>query len=77
MTIGFGYRVPQYGATWNELITTAQLAEKLGFDGLWLNDHFIPDPYSGRYEAPTFECWTAAAALAANTSVARIGFMTL
>ena len=77
MKIGFGYRVPQYGSTWEELITTAQRAEQLGFDGLWLNDHFVPDPYSGRYEAPTFECWTAATALAANTSTVRIGFMTL
>ena len=77
MKIGFGYRVPQYGSTWEDVIATAQRAEALGFDGLWLNDHFVPDPYSGRYEASTFECWTAAGALAANTTEIRLGFMTL
>lgn len=77
MAIGFGYRVEQYDATWEQLLSTARLAEELGFDGLWLNDHFVPDPISGRYDADTFEAWTAAGALAMATSRARIGFMTL
>lgn len=75
--IGFGYRVEQYDATYEQLERTALLAEELGFDGVWLNDHFVPDPISGRYEAPTFECWTAAGALARATQRVRIGFMTL
>jgi alkanesulfonate monooxygenase SsuD/methylene tetrahydromethanopterin reductase-like flavin-dependent oxidoreductase (luciferase family) len=75
--IGFGYRVEQYDASWEQLEKTALLAEELGFDGLWLNDHFVPDPISGKYEAPTFEAWTAAGALAKVTSRVRIGFMTL
>jgi F420-dependent oxidoreductase-like protein len=75
--IGFGYRVEQYNSTWDRLVETAQLAERLGFDGIWLNDHWVPDPISGRYEAPTFECWTAAGALAQITERVRIGFMTL
>jgi F420-dependent oxidoreductase-like protein len=47
--------------------------ERLGYDGLWLYDHFhtVPD---ARPEA-TFECWTACAALAAATSTIRIGQM--
>ena len=77
MSVGFGYRVEQYNAPWEQLERTARLAEDLGFDGLWLNDHFVPDPISGRYEAPTFECWTAAGALARATSKVRLGFMTL
>ena len=76
-TIGFGYRVEQYNSTWDQLVRTAVLADELGYDGIWLNDHFVPDPISGRYEAPTFECWTSAAALATLTTNARIGFMTL
>lgn len=75
--IGFGYRVEQYNAAYEQLERTALLAEELGFDGLWLNDHFVPDPFSGRYEAPTLECWTTAGALARATKRARIGFMTL
>lgn len=75
--IRFGYRVAQYNAGWDELLRGALLAEELGFDGLWLNDHFVPDPISGRYEADTFECWTTAGALAQATDRVRIGFMTL
>jgi F420-dependent oxidoreductase-like protein len=75
--LGFGYRVPQYDATWGELERAALLAEELGFDGIWLNDHFVPDARSGRYDLPTFECWTSAAALARLTSRVRIGFMVL
>lgn len=75
--VGFGYRVEQYDSTYDQLLRTALLAEELGFDGIWLNDHFVPDPISGRYEKSTFECWTTAGALAQATSRVRIGFMTL
>ena len=77
MAVGFGYRVEQYNASWEQLERTARIADDVGFDGIWLNDHFVPDPISGRYEAPTFECWTSAGALARVTSRVRIGFMTL
>jgi alkanesulfonate monooxygenase SsuD/methylene tetrahydromethanopterin reductase-like flavin-dependent oxidoreductase (luciferase family) len=77
VAVGFGYRVPQYDSTWEELERCALLAEELGFDGVWLNDHWVPGVHSGRYERPTFECWTAAGALARVTSRIRIGFMTL
>ena len=77
MTIGFGYRVEQYDSTYEQLEATALAAEELGFDGIWLNDHFVPDPISGRYEARTLECWTTAGALARATTRVRIGFMTL
>ena len=77
VAVGFGYRVPQYGSSWDELERAALLAEELGFDGIWLNDHFLPDQRSGRYDVSTFECWTAAGALARATSRARIGFMVL
>jgi F420-dependent oxidoreductase-like protein len=77
MATGFGYRVEQYNATYEQLEHTATLAEELGYDGIWLNDHFVPDPISGRYEAPTLECFTTAGALARATSRIRIGFMTL
>jgi len=49
---------------------TAITAEKLGFDSLWLYDHFITFP--PRPE-PCFECWTTLAALASETRNVRLG----
>lgn len=47
--------------------------ERLGYDSLWLYDHFhtVPEP---KTEA-TFEVWTATAALAEATSTIRLGQM--
>lgn len=50
MAAGFGYRVPQYGSSWEQLDRPAHLAEELGFDGVWLNDHWVPDQRSGRHD---------------------------
>jgi len=49
----------------------AQEAEGLGYDSVWLFDHFhtVPEP---RQEV-TFECWTSTAALARDTRRVRIG----
>lgn len=51
----------------------AQEAETLGFDSIWLFDHFhtVPTPT----QEPTFECWTSTAALARDTKRVRIGQM--
>src|SRR3954464_8309550 len=48
-------------------------AEKLGFDSVWVYDHFhtVPTPEL----ETTFECWTSTAALARDTSRIRIGQM--
>jgi F420-dependent oxidoreductase-like protein len=48
-------------------------AEKLGYDSIWLYDHFhtVPAPEI----ETTFECWMATAALARETSRVRIGQM--
>ena len=48
-------------------------AERLGYDSIWLYDHFhtVPNPEI----ETTFECWTATAALARDTSRVRIGQM--
>lgn len=60
---------PQYQA----MRDVARRAEKAGYAGLWLYDHFhtVPDAVP---EA-TFECWTSCAALAEATSTIRIGQM--
>ena len=73
-----GWRMDLVGidGAWNQwtiMVERARNFEQWGYDGLWLFDHFhtIPDPT----QEPTFECWTACAALAQATSTIRIGQM--
>jgi F420-dependent oxidoreductase-like protein len=51
----------------------AQEAERLGFDSIWVYDHFhtVPTPML----ETTFECWMCTAALARDTSTIRVGQM--
>ncbi len=51
----------------------AQAAERLGFDSIWLFDHF--HTYFKPVLETTFECWTSTAALARDTSSIRLGQM--
>jgi F420-dependent oxidoreductase-like protein len=51
----------------------AKTAERLGFDSIWLFDHF--HTYYKPVLETTFECWTTTAALARDTSRIRIGQM--
>jgi alkanesulfonate monooxygenase SsuD/methylene tetrahydromethanopterin reductase-like flavin-dependent oxidoreductase (luciferase family) len=55
---------------WEDLIKRCLSVEELGFDSVWVADHFV------NYENPTspwFEAWTSLAALATHTSRIRIG----
>jgi F420-dependent oxidoreductase-like protein len=58
--------------TWPELRDRWQWFEELGFDSLWLPDHFFPT--AGR-DKPMFEAWTLLAGLALVTKRARIGIL--
>jgi F420-dependent oxidoreductase-like protein len=55
---------------WAACVDMAVLAEELGFDSLWVYDHFhnVPRP---AHEA-VFECWTTMAALSQRTSRIRL-----
>lgn len=68
--------------SWTELLEGCRHAEVLGFDGVWLPDHFMPlaqgyassamsgaDPELG----PLHEAWTALAGIAASVPRVRIG----
>jgi F420-dependent oxidoreductase-like protein len=58
---------------WQTALEIAELIEDLGYDSIWLYDHFhnVPRP---AHEA-VFECWMTAAALSQATSRVRIGQM--
>jgi F420-dependent oxidoreductase-like protein len=55
------------------MVRVAKETERLGFDSVWLYDHFHTVPYS-KVET-NFECWISTAALARETSRVRIGQM--
>jgi F420-dependent oxidoreductase-like protein len=65
--------IPDPVAKWARCREIALLAETLGYDSVWVYDHFhnVPAP---AHEA-VFECWTVMAALAEATSTIRLGQM--
>ncbi len=60
-------------AKWAKAVEIAQLAEQLGYDSIWVYDHFhnVPRP---AHEA-VFECWTTITAVSQLTSRIRLGQM--
>ena len=58
---------------WDAMLGVARLAEDLGFESVWVFDHFhtVPVPT----QESTHEAWTLMAALAASTSRIRLGQM--
>src|SRR3954451_15720469 len=61
------------GAKWAKAVEVAQLAERLGYDSVWLCEdvHKMPPP---AHEA-VFECWTTIAAISQVTTRVRLGQM--
>ena len=78
----FGFFVPQGwrldlpitapDEQWRLMINVAKRGEELGFDSLWVYDHFhtVPKPLPGR---SVFEAWTILAALSQITEKVRLG----
>lgn len=84
MALKFGLIVPQGWRmdlvgiadpveAYETMTRVAQVAEEVGFDSIWLFDHFhtVPTPT----QEVTFECWMSTAALARDTQRVRIGQM--
>src|SRR4029077_6472890 len=69
----FGLDGAQQRMPWDELVSRVQLAEELGFDGVWGFDHF--QPMYGDGPGETFEGMTTLAALAGVTSRIRLGLL--
>jgi F420-dependent oxidoreductase-like protein len=80
----FGLSLPHYAYSfpagepleWGRVVDSARRAEDLGFDSVWVSDHFFAD--LGRYGGPpgpvgTFEPFTALAAIATRTQRVRLG----
>src|SRR3954452_25134612 len=69
----FGIDVAQQRMPWDQIVRRVQLAEELGFDGVWGFDHF--QPMYGDGPGETFDGMTTLAALAAVTSRIRLGLL--
>ncbi len=73
--IGIGCCLPQVTADFDVIKRVALECEKLGFDSVWMFDHFYP--YDGPPDGPCFEIWTTLSALAGLTSRIRLGALVL
>ena len=69
----FGIDVAQHRIEFTELVERVTLGERLGFEGAWGFDHFVP--MYGRGPGNCFEGMTTLAALAAHTRRIRLGLL--
>jgi F420-dependent oxidoreductase-like protein len=60
-------------AKWAKTIEIAELAEELGYDSVWVYDHFHNVPVPAH--ETVFECWTTMAAISQRTTRVRLGQM--
>ena len=67
----FGLDVAQHQLTWDDVLERARFADDVGFDGVWLFDHF--KALYGDPSGPCLEAWTLLGALAAATDRVRLG----
>ena len=65
--------LPNAVSQWNAAVDVAVRAEDLGFDSLWVYDHFHNVPR--RAHETVFECWTMLAAISQRTTRIRLGQM--
>jgi len=72
--LDFGVQIePQYGFSYKMILDIAEEAEALGFESLWVSDHFFMT--SDSLGTPCLESWTTLAALARDTKALRLGTM--
>jgi len=58
--------------SWDDILRFSRHAEGIGFDSLWVCDHFLSEEPGGPVEG-IHECWSITSALAASTKRAEIG----
>ena len=61
---------------WPDILESARYAERTGWHGVWVADHFMQNGDDG-LDAPVHECLALLAALAGNTERVRLGSMVL
>lgn len=66
-----GVVIPQYGVSLREISRFTKLAEKLGFDSLWVEDHFLP--WQMDFRRNVFECFTLLSHIASITRRVLVG----
>jgi len=72
--LDFGVQIePQYGFTYEMIRKIADSCESLGFESIWVSDHFFMTNDS--FGTPCLDCWTTMTALARDTKTLRIGPM--
>lgn len=71
-SIHFGIQTGQEGTTYEAIRDHWQLAERLGYDSVWVDDHLYAVAQPTR-AADQLECWTLMAALARETRTIRFG----
>ncbi len=74
MSIDIGIYAPQVSLPYEEIIDRARIAEDLGFHSLWFYDHLYSP---GLPALPSFEAWTLASYVLAQTSRLRVGHLVL
>ncbi|MEX1156112.1 MAG: TIGR03560 family F420-dependent LLM class oxidoreductase [Chloroflexota bacterium] len=62
-------------AAWRRSIEVARHAEQLGFESIWIYDHFLTDPIP--LDEIVFEAFTQLTALAVSTERVRLGHLVL
>jgi alkanesulfonate monooxygenase SsuD/methylene tetrahydromethanopterin reductase-like flavin-dependent oxidoreductase (luciferase family) len=67
----FGLDISQHQLTFEEILNRVRLAERSGFEGIWVFDHFTA--LYGDPDGPCLEAWTLLSALAAHTTKIRLG----
>jgi F420-dependent oxidoreductase-like protein len=65
--------IPDPEEKWAVTVAVAELADELGYDSVWVYDHFHNVPLPAH--ETMFECWTTLAALSQRTSRVRLGQM--
>lgn len=72
--VRFGLYLPQVAFSYQQILDRALIAEEAGFDSLWLYDH-LSSP--GQPDLPSFEGWTLATYLLAQTTTLGVGHLVL
>jgi alkanesulfonate monooxygenase SsuD/methylene tetrahydromethanopterin reductase-like flavin-dependent oxidoreductase (luciferase family) len=72
--LDFGIQIePQFGFTYDDIKEIALEAERLGFESLWISDHFFLTKEN--IGTNCLECYTTLTALARDTTTLRLGPM--